>query len=67
MIVSFIGGFLLAAFLFAWYSIISISSHQSRREEKEVSKTISKPKPPVNYCGEMPVAEDSRWNIFDGD
>lgn len=65
MVLAFILGFLTSAILFFWYSIFSITSNESRREErKEEKKTHN---PPVNYCGEMPVADDPRWNIFDGD
>ena len=47
--------------LFVWGSIFSITSKESRREEKmENKRNVSDMgiKGPVNWCGEIPISED---------
>lgn len=65
----FLAGFICSIICLFFVSVFQITGKESRREEtrKEKMTNSSHINPPINYCGEIPIANDLKWNLFDGD
>ena len=65
--ICFIAGFICGIICLFFVSVCQITGKETRKEEARKTTEASRTNPPINYCGEMPIASDPKWNLFDGD